>query len=416
MKLQKWLYTLGLGGYKAALKLAAPLHAKAKKMVEGRQQLLERIQEAMQANTAPVAWFHCASLGEFEQGRPVIEAYRQQHPGDKIFLTFFSPSGYEVRKNYGGADWIFYLPLDSSANAKAFVAAVQPRLAVFVKYEFWHYYLQELHQQRIPTLLISAIFRPNQFFFQPHGGFYRQMLGYFSQLFVQNEESAILLHNIGAAKVTVAGDTRFDRVLAISQQKKDIPLANAFADGKPVMVVGSSWQADIEVLAPLVQEYRGRVKFIIAPHEMGENGLQQTEDILRVKTVRFTRTNAAEAKEADVLLVDTIGMLSSLYALGSWAYVGGSFGKGLHNTLEAAVWGIPIFFGNRRYQKFAEARDLLHIGAAYAVPNSAELLQAFSVLFDDEEKRQGAGRAAAHYVQQQSGATDKIITYINKQL
>lgn len=416
MKLQKWLYTLGLGGYSTALKLAAPLHAKAKKMVEGRQQLLERIQEAMQANTAPVAWFHCASLGEFEQGRPVIEAFRQQHQGYKIFLTFFSPSGYEIRKNYGGADWVFYLPLDSSANAKAFVAAVQPKLAVFVKYEFWHYYLQELYQKQIPTLLISAIFRHNQLFFKPQGGFYRQMLDYFSQLFVQNEESADLLQKIGVEKVTVAGDTRFDRVLAISQQKKDIPLANVFADGKPVMVVGSSWQADIEVLAPLVQEYQGRVKFIIAPHEMDESGLQQAEDTLKVKTVRFTKTNAAEVKEANVLLVDTIGMLSSLYALGSWAYIGGSFGKGLHNTLEAAVWGIPLFLGNRRYQKFAEARDLLHIGAAYAVANSTELLQAFSVLFDDEQKRQGAGSAAAYYVQQQAGATDKIITYINKQL
>ena len=414
--LEKWLYTVGLKGYKTALKLAAPLHTKAKKMVEGRQEVLERIQKAMRTNTDPVIWFHCASLGEFEQGRPVMEALRQKYPKHKIFLTFFSPSGYEVRKNYSGADWIFYLPLDSAANARAFVTAVKPKVAIFVKYEFWHFYLQELHQQHIPTLLISAIFRPKQLFFKPQGDFYRQMLGYISHLFVQNDESASLLKGIGVSNATVAGDTRFDRVLTIRQQAQDIMLANAFAAGKPVMVVGSSWQADIEVLAPLVQKYRGRVKFIIAPHEISESGLQQTQDTLKAKTVRFTKTNAASAVQADVLLVDTIGMLSSLYALGHWAYVGGSFGKGLHNTLEAAVWGIPVFFGNRRYQKFAEARDLIYLGAAFAVANSAELLKTFSVLFDDKQKRSNAGKAAAQYVQQQAGATDKIITYISKLL
>jgi 3-deoxy-D-manno-octulosonic-acid transferase len=411
MMLQKWLYTLGLGGYRTALTLAAPLHTKAKKMLEGRQQLLPRIRAAMQGNTAPVLWFHCASLGEFEQGRPVIEALRQEYPHHKIFLTFFSPSGYEIRKNYAGADWIFYLPLDSAANAKAFMDAVKPRLAVFVKYEFWHFYLQELSKRSIPSLLISAIFRPNQLFFKPHGSFYRQMLGYFSHLFVQNEESAMLLRGIGVQHVSVAGDTRFDRVLSISKQAKEIPLAKAFAGSSPVMVVGSSWPTDVEVLAPLVQQYRGKVKFIIAPHETDEGGLQQTEKILLVKTVRFTKTTPQDAAAADVLLVDTIGLLSSLYALGSWAYVGGSFGKGLHNTLEAAVWGMPVFFGNRNYLKFAEARDLNALDAAYAVADSAELLSIFGVLFDNEQRRKAAGGAAASYVAKQAGATEKIIQY-----
>lgn len=414
--LQKWLYTLGMGGYKAALTLAAPLHPKAKKMLEGREQLLERIRLAMEKNTRPVAWFHCASLGEFEQGRPVIEAFRESYPDYKIFLTFFSPSGYEIRKNYGGADWIFYLPLDSHTNARAFLASVKPTLAVFVKYEFWYYYLHELHTRRIPTLLISAIFRKDQLFFKPQGGFYRQMLGYFTQLFVQNKESANLLQQIGAKHTTVAGDTRFDRVLSISQQAKEIPLAKAFAGTTPVMVVGSSWQQDIAVLTPLVKQYRGRVKFIIAPHELDESGLKQTETELGVTTVRFTGTTPEAAREADVLLVDTIGMLSSLYALGQWAYIGGSFGKGLHNTLEAAVWGIPIFFGNKNYLKFAEARSLLELGAARAVANSQELLGAFSVLFEEEEKRKEAGLAASRYVQQASGATAEIISYIKKLL
>ncbi len=416
MKLQKWLYSLGLRGYKTALQLASPFYPKAKKMVEGQQQLLMHIRKAVQHNTAPVAWFHCASLGEFEQGRPVIEAFRQERPEYKIFLTFFSPSGYEIRKNYSGANWIFYLPLDSAAHAKAFVAAIQPQIAIFVKYEFWYFYLQELHRRQIPTLLISAIFRPEQLFFKPYGHLYRQMLHFFSHHFVQNEASAKLLKSAGVEQVSVAGDTRFDRVLSISQQAREIPLAKAFASNKPIMVVGSSWQPDIAVLAPLVQQYKGRVKFIIAPHEIAENSLKQTEDTLGVACVRFTKTNETAAKEADVLLVDTIGMLSSLYALGSWAYVGGSFGKGLHNTLEAAVWGIPVFFGNQNYQKFAEALALLDRKAAWAVADSEELLQVFSVLFEDEQRRKESGQAAALYVKQLSGATARIMNHIKKVL
>lgn len=414
--LQKWLYSLGLGGYRAALTLAAPLHQKARQMVEGRQQLLQLIGAALQNNTSPVIWFHCASLGEFEQGRPVIEGLRFTYPDHKIFLTFFSPSGYEIRKGYAGADWIFYLPLDSAYNAQAFLDIMQPRLAVFVKYEFWHYYLQELNRRAVPTLLISAIFRPDQLFFKSYGSFYRQMLTYFSQLFVQNEASAKLLQDIGVQHVAVAGDTRFDRVLTISQQAKEIPLAKAFAAGKPVMVVGSSWQADIEVLAPLVQRYQHRVKFIIAPHEMNESGLRQTETTLGVKTVRYTKTKPEEAQAADVLLVDTIGLLSSLYALGDWAYVGGSFGKGLHNTLEAAVWGVPVFFGNRNYLKFAEARGLLEAGGAFAIADNTELLQVFGVLFEDKAKQAAASKASANFVKQNAGATEKIITYIQQLL
>ncbi|EMR03577.1 3-deoxy-D-manno-octulosonic acid transferase [Cesiribacter andamanensis] len=416
MSFQKWLYTLSLGGYAAALRLAAPLHPKARQMVAGRRGLLEQIRTGLQGNTAPVVWFHCASLGEFEQGRPLIEALREAHPDHKIFLTFFSPSGYEVRQGYAGADWVFYLPLDSPAHARQFLDAVQPRLAVFVKYEFWHYYLQELHRRQIPTLLISAIFRHNQLFFKSHGAFYRQMLGYFSQIFVQGEESQQLLSSIGVTHVQVAGDTRFDRVLSISRQTKEIPLARAFAQDKPVLVVGSSWPADITVLAPLVQRYQGRIKVIIAPHELGESGLRHTEDTLGVNSLRYSTATEATAAAADVLLVDTIGLLSSLYALGHWAYVGGSFGKGLHNTLEAAVWGIPVFFGNRNYQKFAEARDLIRRGGAFAVANSAELLASFGVLFEDEEKRKAAGALSADYVRQQAGATAHIMHYLNKLL
>jgi 3-deoxy-D-manno-octulosonic-acid transferase len=416
MMLQKWLYTLGLRGYTAALRLAAPLHPKARLMVQGRQGVLERIRTAMKGNTAPVFWFHCASLGEFEQGRPLIETLREVYPGHKIFLTFFSPSGYEIRKGYAGADWVFYLPLDSAANARAFVEAINPRLAVFVKYEFWHYYLQELHRRGVPTLLVSAIFRPNQLFFKPQGAFYRQMLTHFSQLFVQNEASLQLLRGIGVQHAAVAGDTRFDRVLAISRQAKEIPLARAFAQDKPILVVGSSWPADIAVLAPLVQTYRGRIKCIIAPHELDESGLRHTEESLGVSTIRYSQATEDQLKDADVLLVDTIGLLSSLYALGSWAYVGGSFGKGLHNTLEAAVWGIPVFFGNQNYQKFAEARELVQLGAAVAVADSSELLAQFGVLFDMEEKRKRSGARAARYVAENAGATDLIVDYIKKQI
>ena len=411
----KLLYDIGLNAYQAAIALAAPFNQKAKLMRQGREQQFERMQQALQGNQAPVVWFHCASLGEFEQGRPVIEAFREEFPGYKVMLTFFSPSGYEVRKNYTGADYIFYLPLDSHHNANRFLDIVKPRLAVFVKYEFWHYYLQALEQRAIPVLSISAIFRPDQVFFKPYGEFNRNMLRRFTHLYTQNQASLQLLQGIGIAKASVAGDTRFDRVLQTAAGVKAIPVVEAFAGEQPVFMIGSSWPADIDVLLPLIHKYRQSIKFIIAPHEIHESGISQLQQQLGDGAVRFSQASVADAARYSVLVIDNIGMLSSLYSYGTYAYIGGAFGKGLHNTLEAAVFGLPLFFGPR-FEKFQEAKDLVQLGCAFPVTNAEELLQAFARVHETPGLRQSITDKEKTYVQEQAGATAKIMADVRKLL
>ncbi|QCR25082.1 3-deoxy-D-manno-octulosonic acid transferase [Pontibacter sp. SGAir0037] len=384
-------------------------------MLEGRKQQFERIEQALQHNQAPIAWFHCASLGEFEQGRPVIEAFREAFPTYKVFLTFFSPSGYEIRKNYPGADYIFYLPLDSASNASQFLETVRPKLAVFVKYEFWHYYLQALHQRHIPALSVSAIFRPDQVFFKSYGGFYRNILRNFQHIYTQNQSSAELLRQNGIHQVSVAGDTRFDRVLQTAASVKAIPLVEAFLQRQKAFIIGSSWPADIEVLVPLIQKYRKQLKFIIAPHEIHEAGIHDILQVLGAGTVRFSQATASAASEATVLIIDNIGMLSSLYSYGTYAYVGGAFGKGLHNTLEAAVFGLPLFFGTN-YTKFQEAKDLVNLGCAFPVTNADALISAFEKVHRQQALHQSITNSEKQYVQQQAGATVKIIQDIKRLL
>ncbi|WP_089318894.1 3-deoxy-D-manno-octulosonic acid transferase [Pontibacter ummariensis] len=404
----KLLYDIGLTAYKSALKLAAPFNQKAKLMLQGREHQLERLQEALRGHKAPVVWFHCASLGEFEQGRPVIEAFREEFPAYKVLLTFFSPSGYEVRKNYTGADYIAYLPLDSASNARRFLDVVQPKLAVFVKYEFWHYYLQELQQQRVPALSISAIFRQEQVFFKPYGEFYRNILRRFTHVYTQNQSSLQLLQSIHITQASVAGDTRFDRVLQTAASVKQIPLVEAFVQQQPVFMIGSSWPADIDVLLPLIQKYRASIKFIIAPHEVQEQGIVQLMKALGGKAVRFSKTTAADAPQQDVLVIDNVGMLSSLYRYGTYAYVGGAFGKGLHNTLEAAVFGLPLFFGPK-YEKFQEAKDLVALQCAFPIQDAEELLAAFEQVHLEAGARQKITDTEKRYVKKQAGATKRII-------
>ncbi|MFT2011134.1 3-deoxy-D-manno-octulosonic acid transferase [Pontibacter sp. 13R65] len=411
----KLLYDIGLKAYKTAIALAAPFHPKASLMQQGRVQQFERLQEALQGNTAPIAWFHCASLGEFEQGRPVIEAFRSQYQGYKILLTFFSPSGYEVRKNYAGADYIFYLPLDSPAAAQRFVALAKPRLAVFVKYEFWHYYLQVLQQQGIPVISISAIFRPDQIFFKLYGGFYRNILRRFTHIYTQNQISAELLQQLAIFQVSVAGDTRFDRVLQTAAGVKKLPLVEAFTQQKDVFMIGSSWPADIEVLLPLIEKYKDSIKFIIAPHEVNPKSITALMATLGAGAVRFSETSEATASAHAVLVIDNVGMLSSLYSYGTYAYIGGAFGAGLHNTLEAAVFGLPLFFGPR-YEKFQEAQDLVRLGCAFPVKTSGELLTAFEQVHTQPEHRQNISETEKQYVQKQAGATSIIMTDIQQLL
>lgn len=374
---------------------------------------MANLTQKLGSNTAPVVWFHAASLGEFEQGRPVMDAYRAQYPDHKILLTFFSPSGYEVRKNYTGADFVLYLPADTPANARRFVALVNPRIAFFIKYEFWYNYLRELRATNVPVISFSAIFRPNQLFFKLWGSFYRNLLGYFDHILVQNQESVVLLASIGIRNVTLAGDTRFDRVTQVAAVKKDIPIAQTFKNREPLLVIGSAWQADMDVLIPFINQFDKPLKIIIAPHDIHDDEIERWRGQLRNPSVRYSETvagNANTLENAQTLFIDNVGMLSSLYRYGEFAYVGGAFGKGLHNILEAATYGMPLFFGPN-YGKFQEAVDLVNEGAAFPVGNTSEFMAAFTKQYTD---RTEAARISRSYVQRNIGATGKVMEVVKR--
>ncbi|MBG8553630.1 3-deoxy-D-manno-octulosonic acid transferase [Hymenobacter guriensis] len=407
------LYSIALHLYALLLRLVAPFVPKAAQWLAGRQELLPRIQAALRAEKAPLAWFHCASLGEFEQGRPLMEAYTSRHPGHKLVLTFFSPSGYEVRKNWPGADYVFYLPLDTADNARLFLDAVRPRLAVFVKYEFWYHFLHELRERQIPAICVSAIFRPEQTFFQPWGGFFRRILGSFTHIFTQNAASVELLRSAGITQASVAGDTRFDTVVrTASAPPRALPLVDAFTDDwAPVFIIGSSWPEDLPALRPLLAQYQEQLRFIVAPHEISETNLRLVEEALPGRVVRYSQATEATVAEARVLLMDNVGLLSQLYRFGHFAYIGGAFGKGLHNTLEAAAFGLPLFFGPT-YHKFQEAQDLVELGVAFPINTAQELLTAFAPLFRSEEARLKVQDLSLDYVHDHSGATNKIMQWL----
>ena len=406
------LYDISLGLYSLILRLLAPFMPKAAAWVEGRRGLLAHIVHTIGSDPAPRVWFHCASLGEFEQGRPLLEAYRRAHPGTKLVLTFFSPSGYEVRKSWPGADYIFYLPLDTRANALAFLATVQPQLVVFVKYEFWYHFLTETHRRGIPAIVVSAIFRSNQVFFRPWGGFFRQILTRFAHIFTQNEDAAALLRSIGIKQVSVAGDTRFDTVVATAATPpRSLPIVDAFvADGAPVLVVGSSWPEDLPALLPLLRRYQHNLRVLVAPHEISETNLRLVEATLPGQVQRYSQATVATVDQARILLFDNVGLLSQLYRFGQYAYIGGAFGKGLHNTLEAAAFGLPLFFGPT-YAKFQEAVELVALRCAFPVQNAAELEAAFTYLWHNDEARLRLQDALLDYVHGHAGATDIIMNY-----
>jgi 3-deoxy-D-manno-octulosonic-acid transferase len=413
--------TRALFGYNLAIhflsfgaRIASIFNQKAHALVSGRKNLLAKVQQSLASNTSPVAWIHCSSLGEFEQGRPIIERLRKEFRDHKILLTFFSPSGYEVRKNYPGADYVFYLPFDTPNNARKWVEVTRPSLAIFVKYEFWYNYTEELRKAGIPLISASAIFREDQIFFRSIGGPFRKILRNFNHFFVQNQQSAKLLRGIGVTNVTVAGDTRFDRVYEITSSKDRISVAEQFKSDDKVMVAGSCWPEDMEVLAPFINETQ--IKFIIAPHEITEAFLQEIEKGVGGKTIRFSKAvNEGELGDAKVLLIDNVGMLSKLYRYGEFAFVGGSFGKGLHNILEAACYGIPVFFGNRGYEKFNEAKELIMLGGAFEVSDFADLRGKYEMV-NRPENFMLACEVTRSYVLNNLGATDKIMQYCRKVL
>ncbi len=412
-----FIYQIAIQLFASVVKMAAPFNHKIKLGVEGRTNVLKRLEEqfAKQPKSRPVAWFHAASLGEFEQGRPVIEAYRTAYPEHFILLTFFSPSGYEVRKNYTGADFIAYLPIDTRANAAEFVRIVKPRIAFFIKYEFWLNYLQELRNQHCYTISFSAIFRPQQIYFKPQGFLHRQMLESLDYLFVQNEESVRLLNGIGISSCSIAGDTRFDRVREIALNARDLPEIATFKNGKTCLIAGSVWEADMQVLIPALNSIGPKLKAVIAPHEIKNEEIETWRKQLSGKTIRYSELKAGmDTADFDYLIIDNIGMLSSLYRYGELAYIGGSFGAGLHNILEAATFGLPVIFGNKSYQRFQEAADLVKLGGAFAVNNSTETERLLTQMLENEAYRSQSGSISRDYVASGTGATAIIIDQVKE--
>ena len=405
------MYSFALFLYRQTMRLASLFHPKANLWHEGQQTIWVGLEAVMQLNRKPVFWIHTASMGEFEQGRPILEAFKNQYPDYFILVTFYSPSGYEVRKNTPGIDFVSYLPLDGPHSSSRFLDLVKPKIALFVKYEFWYFYLQGLRKRGIQTLLVSGIFRPNQSFFQWYGGFFRGMLANFDHLFVQNKESKDLLESIGIREVTVAGDTRFDRVLANARNAKPWDLLAHFVDNQAFIVVGSAWQADMDCIIPLINAHAFPVKWVIVPHEIHSAELQAWKNQISVP-VMFSTGDFVD--KAEVLIVDEVGRLATMYRGATFAYIGGAFGAGLHNTLEAAVYGPTVFFGNKNYQKFHEAVDLVSLGLAFPIADAASLEKEMRVIFEDDDLLVNKQVMSRNYVALQAGATARIMEYIEQ--
>lgn len=405
------LYNLAISIYLLGVRVAAFFRPKSKAahMVRGHRQVFGILKRQLDPKVDYI-WFHAASLGEFEQGRPLIEWIRANHPEYRILQTFFSPSGYEVRKDYSGADVVCYLPLDTPINAYRFVEAAHPRMAFFVKYEFWRNYLNRLHKKRIPVYSVSSVFRPNQIFFRWYGRDYRNVLKSFTHLFVQNQLSKDLLSRIGITNTTIVGDTRFDRVLDIYKAAKLLPIVELFKQDKPTIVAGSSWSLDEELLVDYFNNHP-EIKLIIAPHVVNEERLAEIESKLKRPYVLYTQAGEEKMKRADCLIIDGYGLLSSIYRYGEIAYVGGGFGAGIHNVLEAAVYGIPVVFGPNN-RKFREARHLLEVEGGFEVQDTASFSRVMDRLLIDKDFLEKAGRAAGDYVRDHSGALHKILKKI----
>jgi 3-deoxy-D-manno-octulosonic-acid transferase len=414
----KILYQFFVFLYPKAAWLISWKNDKAKKWVAGRRGVFKGLSDFFFQQKKPVIWIHCASLGEFEQGRPILESIKQGYPNYQILLTFFSPSGYEVRKNYPQADFISYLPMDSAKNANRFFNIVQPTLILFIKYEFWHYYCKEASERKIPLLLASGIFREDQIFFKWYGGFYRNILTNFSYLFVQDEKSALLLGQIGLQdKTLISGDTRFDRVLAIKEQFEPIQVIENFCKDAITIVAGSTWTEDDEELDHFINEHPN-IKCIIAPHEIEAERLEECKTLYKrsILLSDYQQSYTGDDKTSinpQVLIIDNYGMLTRLYHYARICIVGGGFGgDGVHNVLEAAVYGKPVIIGPV-YEKYIEAVDLVENGGCIAVENALELEETLLHLLDDENPNyQNSAKAAKDYVYANAGATNKILTHI----
>lgn len=413
----QYLYLLALYSYVAAIRLASLFgNQKAKLWLSGRKQQAKLIPKL--EIKQDIVWVHCASLGEFEQGRPVIENLKDYYPNCQILLTFFSPSGYEIRKTYEGADYIYYLPLDSPSNAKKFIQQFKPKLAIFIKYEFWYFYMKALQKESIPTLFVSSIFRENQFYFKWYGAWFRKLFKSVNHFFVQDQNSANLLQKFDIPQCSINGDTRVDRVLKIVGQAIEYPIVEAFSERfKHVIVCGSTWPADEAIILKYLHKNKEQLSdtgFIIAPHNVDSNFIQSLENTIEVPSIRYSKVNLENCKDAQVLIIDNIGMLAFLYRYGKIAYIGGGFGSGIHNTLEAAVYGIPLIFGPK-HLKFKEAIQLKEMGAAFSIESSLALEALFKQL-KKPKKYQKAAKASLAYIKENKGASRAILSYIREEI
>lgn len=401
------LYSIAISIYSFLLPLAGLFNRRARKLSKGQRKALKKISKKADPKGGYV-WFHAASLGEFEQGRPLMEKLKREKPETKIILTFYSPSGYEVRKNYKGADIVAYLPADTPANARRFMKIVKPSRAVFIKYEFWPNYLTELSKAGVPVISVSAIFRKEQLFFNPRAKWYLSLLSGFSHIFVQDNNSLKLLQQYGITNASVCGDTRFDRVVEAREHAMKPELIEKFVGSDKVIVAGSTWPADEELLVRYSNEHP-EVKMIIVPHEVHKTHLYDVFKLLQGNFVRYSEATDTNIHTSNRLVIDAIGLLSSIYQYANVAYIGGGFGVGIHNTLEAAVYDVPVVFGPN-WQKFREAQGLIECGGATSIQNYEELKTAFDKLIDNDQ----AAKAAGDYVRQNTGATDMVLKALDK--
>lgn len=401
------IYNLFIGLYRIILRFLALFNRKIDTMLKGQKRCFDVLKTI--PSNEKIVWFHCASLGEFEQGRPLIERLKETNPEYKVLLSFYSPSGFEIRKDYSFADWVVYLPDDSESNAKRFVSLVNPYMTFFVKYEFWYNYLIALKGRRV--FQVSLIMRPNQYFFKPYGKWFAKRLDVFEHFFVQNEQTKDLLNSIGYDNVTISGDTRFDRVIQISRNTKSFPeIEKFFSKDKKTLLAGSSWEADETIIASAFKQ-RNDLKLIIAPHLVDKNHIASIQNLFP-DSVLYSEVAIADLSNHSVLIIDCIGILSSLYKYCDIAYIGGGFGAGIHNTLEAATFGKPICFG-KRYNHFQEAVDLVEREAAFAINNSEELSTILNRLCDDDVFYNNAAIASVEYTNEKAGACDRIFNYLH---
>ncbi|MEN0002685.1 MAG: glycosyltransferase N-terminal domain-containing protein [Bacteroidota bacterium] len=409
------IYWVALQCYGLGIRLASLFSAKAKDWVQGRRRWKSHLRQAVKHLPQERIWIHCASLGEFEQGRPVIELLRKHYPQQAIVLSFYSPSGYHIRKDYDQVDHVCYLPLDSPANAQAFVDILQPSLALFVKYELWYGYLRALHRAAIPTYLFSAIFHPKHVFFKWYGGLFRQMLRWMTLILVQTEPSKVLLRQIGIERVVVTGDTRIDRVFQLAQAADPITVVDQFKAGAPLLVIGSCWPEDEALLYDLFHHsLPAHWKVVMAPHDISERHIQQIEQQLPLPNVRYSQANEDTLAQSRVLLIDNIGLLSRIYQYGTIAYIGGGFGAGIHNTLEPLSFGLPVIIGPK-YDRFEEAVQLVEAGGVFAIRDTASLQQVFEALLLPENY-QRASATAAQFIRSNSGASARTLEHIKPTL